>query len=104
MKSHIMPVLRLGLSLFLADTCINHPSGTVTTQALIEKIGVYLDVNRVVYNRLRSVKSPVGNFLNITVLELIVSRLICIEVTPDDTCNCRLVVENLSPAYLEDEI
>ena len=104
MKSYIMSAFRLGLSLFLADTFINHPSSTVTLQYLIKKLSVYHDVGRVVYKSARSVESQAGKLLNVTVLQLIESHLIYIEDTPDETYICWLVVENLSPAYLKGEI
>ena len=43
-------------------------------------------------------------FVNVTVLQLIASALIRLEITADEKCHCRLVVNNLSPAYLKDEI
>ena len=103
MKSYIMPVLRSGLSLFLADTFINHPSGSLTPQDLITKLNVYPDVGKVIYNRPRSIKAPAVKFVNVTVLQLIASGLIRLEITPDEQCYCRLVVNDLSPAYLNDE-
>jgi len=104
MKTYIMPVLRSGLSLFLADTFINHPSGDIIPQDLIQKITVYPDVGRIIYNRPRSIKLPAVKFVNVTVLQLIASDLIRLEITADDKCHCRLVGNNLSPAYLKDEI
>ena len=58
MKSYIMPLLGSGLSLFLANTFINHLSGSLTPQDLITKITAYPDVGKVIYNRPCSVKSP----------------------------------------------
>ena len=104
MKAYIMPVLRSGLSLFLANTFINHPSGSLTPQDLIQKITVYPDVGKVIYNRPRTVKSPALKFVNITVLQLIASGLIRLEITTDEKYYCRLVINNLSPAYLNDKI
>ena len=103
MESYIMPVLRSGISLFLANTFINHPSGSLTPQDLITKITVYPDVGKVIYNRPRSVKSPAVKFVNVTVLQLIASGLVRLEITSDEKCYCRLVINDLSPAYLDDE-
>ena len=103
MKAYIMPVLRSGLSLFLANVFINHPSGSLTPQELIQKITVYPDVGKVTYNRPCSVKSPAVYFVNVTVLQLIASGLIQLEITPDEKCYYRLVINTLSPAYLNDE-
>ena len=60
-------------------------------------------MGKVIYNRPRSIKVPAVKFVNVTVLQLIASGLIRLEITPDEQCYCRLVVKDLSPAYLNDE-
>ena len=72
-QDYIMPVLRAGVSQFLADTFINNPSGLITTDILIQKITEYPEVGKIMYKRPRSVKSPAIKFVNVTVLQLIAS-------------------------------
>ena len=104
-KEYIMPVSRAGVSQFLADTFINNPSGLITTDILIKKITEYPNVGKIIYNRPRSVKAPAIKFVNVTVLQLIASGLIRIEVNEEESkCYCRLVVNNLCPAYLNESI
>ena len=104
-QDYIMPVLRAGVSQFLADTFINNPSGLITTDILIRKITEYPEVGKIIYRRPRSVKSPAVKFVNVTVLQLIASGLIRIEINEAEAkCYCRLVVDNLCPAYLNDTI
>ena len=72
---------------------------------LIYKITDYPEVGKIMYNRPRSVKSPAIKFVNVTVLQLIASGLIRIEINEEEAkCYCRLVVDNLCPAYLNDTI
>ena len=75
-----MPVSRAGVSHFLADTFINNPSGLITPQILIKNIILYPEVGKVIYDRPRSVKCPPIKFVNVTVLQLIASGLIRIEI------------------------
>ena len=100
-KDFIMPVSRAGFSQFLADTFINNPSGLITQQILIQKIILYPEVDKVIYDRPRSVKCPPIKFVNVTVLQLIASGLIRIEINEkEEKCYCSLVVNSLCPAYL----
>ena len=104
-QDYIMPVFRAGVSQFLADTFINNPSGLIPTDILIRKITEYPEVGEIMYRRPRSVKSPAVKFVNVTVLQLIASGLIRIEIDEAEAkCYCRLVVDNLCPAYLNDTI
>ena len=103
MSDYIMPVNTGGLSCFLADTFINNASESLSPDELIKKLSQYPDVGRVVYNRPRSPKAPVGKFVMVTVLQLIASRLIELQFA-DKTYEytCRLVVIGASRAYLDD--
>ena len=86
-------------------TFINNPSGLITPDILIQKITEYPYVGKNIYNRPQSVKSPPIKFVNVTVLQLIASGLIRIEVNEEESkCYCRLVVNNLCPAYLNESI
>ena len=104
LKDFIMPVKRVGLSKFLADTFINNPSGVITPVVLIKKLSKYHDVGKVVYNRSRSVKCPAHKFVNVTILQLIASGLVKMEIDNERNCVLRLVINNLSPSYLDDTI
>lgn len=99
-----MPVKRVGLSNFLADTFINNPSGVITPVVLIQKLSNNLDVGKVVYNHSRSVKCPATKFVNVTILQLIASGLVKMEIDNERNCVLRLVINNLSPSYLDDTI
>ena len=100
-----MPVSRVGISQFLTDTFINNASGLLTPGNLIQKISVYPEVGKVIYKRPRSVKCPSNKYVNVTVLQLIASGLIRIEINEEEQkCYCRLVVDRLAPAYLNDAI
>ena len=100
-----MPISRNGISKFLADTFINNPSGLLTPTLLIQKIIVYPEVGKVIYNRPRSVKCPPIKYVNATVLQIIASGLIRIEINEEEEiCYCRLVVDQLCPAYLKESI
>ena len=104
LKDFIMPVKRVGLSNFLADTFINNPSGVITPIVLIKKLLNYPDVGKVVYNRSRSVKCPATKYVNLTILQLIASGLVKMEIDNERNCVLRLVINNLSPSYLDDTI
>ena len=100
-----MPVSRAGVSQFPADTFVNNPSGLITPQILIQKIIVYPEVGKVIYNRPRNVKCPPIKYVHVIVLQLIASGLIRIEIKEEDEkCYCRLVINSLCPAYLNDSI
>lgn len=77
----------------------------LTKDILIQKIIVYPDVGKVTYNRPRSAKCPPIKFVNVTVLQRNASGLIRIKINKEDEkCYCRLVVNSLSPAYLNHSI
>ena len=100
-----MPISRDGVSQFLTDTSINNPSGLITPQILIQKIIVYPKVGKVLYNRPRSVNHPLIKYIHITVLQLIASGLIRIEISKEEEkCYYCLVVNSLYLAYLNDSI
>ena len=79
-----MPVKRSGLSIFLLDTFINNISGKITPDVLEQKLSCYPEVGKVIYNWLRSNKAPSLKFINVTVLQLIVSGLIRLDFDDDN--------------------
>ena len=100
----IMPVKRIGLSKFLADTFINNPTGALTPAMLIKKLSTYPSVGQVVYNRTRSDKCPPSKFMSATVLQLIDSGLVRMDIDKDINCVLRLVINDLAPSYLDNSI
>ena len=99
-----MPVERIRLSKFLADTFINNPTGVLTPDLLIKKLSTYPSVGQVIYNRNRSVKCPPTKFLSATVLQLIASGLVRMDIDNESNCVLRLVINDLSPSYLDNTI
>ena len=97
-----MPVFRAGISTFPADTFINNTSGLITIGILISKLTKYPDVGRIIYNRSRSVKSPVVELVNVIILQLITSGIIRIDINEEEKCYCRLVVDSLRLIYGQD--
>lgn len=93
-----MYVSRMVLSQFLVDTFINNPSGLITPVILMQKIIVYPEVGKVIYNRFRSVKCPPIKYANVTVMQIIARGPTRIK------CYCRLVLNILPPANLNDAI
>ena len=101
-KEYIMSVKRVGLSKFLADTFINNPTGEVTPAKLVQKLIKYPNVGKTIYNRDRSNKSPPAKFVNTTVLQLIASELVRMEIDLEQKCTLCLCVTDLIPAYMND--
>ena len=101
-KEYVMPVSRVGLSLFLAEVFINNPGGEVTPNLLVKKLSDFKDVGLVVYARPRSTKAPPIKFVSVTILQLIASELIQLKFDENATeCRCTLVMVEASPAYLD---
>ena len=84
-----------GLSKSLADTFINNPSGVITPTVLVKNLSVFPDVRQIVYNRSRSVKCLPMKYINVTVLQLIASGLIRMEINKESNCVLRLVINHL---------
>lgn len=61
-------------------------------------------MGKVIYNRPRSNEAPASNFIKVTVLQLIASKLISLDFDDEGKCFCRLNVMDLRPAYLDDSI
>lgn len=104
MKAYIMSVKRGGLSQLLADTFINNLSGIIIPQMLIKKITMYLDAGKVILTRLYRAKCPPINFVNVTVLQLISSGVIQMEISKEERCFCCLVDDSLCHVYLNGSI
>ena len=51
LDEYMMPVKRVGLSKFLADTLIDNPSGLITPNLLVKRLSTFPDMGQVVYNR-----------------------------------------------------
>ena len=105
MKEYIKPFSRAGMTRFLCQVFIMQPVADLTPSWLVFELSRYLDVGSVVYKRARS-KKPFDNpFLEVTVLQLFASGLICfnIEAGTKPRALCKLAVgENMSPEYLND--
>ena len=94
----------MGSLFFLSNTFINNLSGQITPDILVQKLYTYPDVGKVIYNRPRSNKAPAFTFIHVTVLQLIASELIRLDFDEDNKCYCKLNVNQLLPAYLDDTI
>lgn len=99
-----MLVKRIRLTIFLVDTCINNPSGLRAPTVLIQKVSMYPSMGQVVYNRNPSVECPPFKYVNVTVLQLIFSGLVRMEIDKERRYTLRLVVNSLSPSYLDNSI
>ena len=67
-SDYVMPIIRKGLSHFLADVFINNPGSALSPVLLVKKLTEYKDVGIVVYARTRSNKPPPAKFVSVTVL------------------------------------
>ena len=99
-----MPIIRSGLSQFLADVFINNTGSVLSPVILVKKLMEYKDVGTVVYARPRSNKPPAFKFVSVTVLQLIASSIIELEFqeeSNDAKCSLGMIAE--SPAYLHND-
>ena len=81
------------------------PVADLTPSRLVLELARYPDVGSVIYKRVRS-KKPFDNlFLEVKILQLFASGLICfnIKAATKPKALCKLAVdENMSPEYLND--
>ena len=76
-------VKRSGVVKFLAEVFINNPTGLITPNKLIEQLWDFPDVGKCAYNWPGSNKAPTMEYANITVLQLIASGFIRLEIDTD---------------------
>lgn len=103
-SEYVMPIIRSGLSQFLADVFINNTGSVLSPVILVKKLMEYKDVGTVVYARPRSNKPPAYKFVSVTVLQLIASSIIELEfqeASNDAKCSLGMIAE--SPAYLHND-
>mmetsp|Transcript_20373 Transcript_20373/g.19596 ORF Transcript_20373/g.19596 Transcript_20373/m.19596 type:complete len:186 (-) Transcript_20373:60-617(-) len=103
-KHFVLPVKRSVLSVFLSDTFINNLSGQITPEIFVQKLYVYPEVGKIIYNQARSNNASALMLVTVTVLQLIASELIRLNFDEDNICYCRLNVTDLIPAYLDESI
>ena len=76
--------------LLLSDTFINNLSGLITPDILVEKLSGYPHMGKIMYIRHRSSKAPAMKFVNVTVLQLIASKLTWLDIDKENKCYCRV--------------
>ena len=102
-KEYVIPISRVGLSLFLADVFINNSGSELTPALLVKKLIDFKNVGLVVYGRPRSTESPPIKYVSVTILQLIASQLIQLNFDEKrNVCRCALVIVAASPVYLDD--
>jgi hypothetical protein len=104
-KYYILPVSRIGVSRFLAQTFINTSGLDLSPMNVVKLLHDFKDVGRVVYGRPRSPAAPQGKFIQSTVLQLIGSGLIELKISddkPSAICSLGISESDLSPHYLND--
>ena len=105
MKEYIKPFSCAGMTCFLCQVFIIQPVADLTPSRLVMELERYHDVGLVVYKRVRS-KKPFDNpFLEVTILQLFASGMVCFNIEPASKPKalCKLAVDdNMSPEYLND--
>ena len=103
-KEYVIPISRVGLSLFLADVFINNSGSELTPALLVKKLTHFKDVGLLVYGRPRSPRAPAIKFVSVTILQLIASELIQLNFDENkNECRCCLVMVAATPAYLDND-
>ena len=104
-KEYILPVSRLGLSKFLAQTFINTSGVDLSPANLVKLLHDFPSVGQVVYYRPRSNTAPDNKFLQSTILQLLASGLIELKISDDaPKAICCLSIREIdsSPTYLDE--
>jgi len=103
-NDYIMPVNRLGLSRFLAHTFINTSAVDLSPMNLVKLLHDFPNVGQQIYSRPRSTAAPENRYLQSTILQLIASGMIKLQICKiSKTAKCCLSIRELdsSPTYLD---
>ena len=103
-RDYIMPVNRLGLSKFLANTFINTSGLDLSPLNIVKLLHDFDNVGQVIYQRKRSGSAPETKYLQSTLLQLIASGMIVLKMSvdkPDPVCCLSINEEDSSPCYLD---
>ena len=79
-----MKVRKDGLKSFLLSTFLGTNSNDKHPSYVFNELKQFLRVERVVYNRPKSVASPDSRYLESTILQLTASRMLSLKVNNDD--------------------
>ena len=105
-KDYIMKVRKDGLKSFLIATFMDTDSNEKFPSYVLKKLKNYTNVGRVVYNCPKSTAPPDAQFMESTIMQLIASRILAMEINNIDG-KCRLVlkfcVNDSMPCYMIDE-
>ena len=104
-KEYLMPVNRLGLSKFLANTFINTSGIDLSPSNLIKLLHDFPGVGQIVYLRQRATTAPETKYLQSTILQLIASGMIELKITddaPKAVCCLSICDSDSSPTYLDE--
>ena len=99
-----MPVNRLGLSRFLAQTFINTSAVDLSPINLVKLLHDYPNAGQEICSRPRSTSAPENRYLQSTILQLIASGIIKLQICKiNKTEKCCLSIRELdsSPTYLD---
>ena len=102
-KEYILPVSRLGLSKFLANTFINLSGADLSPSNIVKLLHDFPSVGQVIYNRPRSTTAPDNKYLHSTILQLLASGMIELKITQEEpaaTCSLSICEHDSSPTYL----
>ena len=107
MKHNVLPIKKKGLQDFLLDTFIvRPPSAPIDANTLLTKLNSFPNVGDKIYARKKSTKAPDNKYLQITILQMIASKLIvpnCTVENPKVTFTLG-VHENRKPYYVIDSV
>ena len=103
LKEYILPVSRLGLSKFLANTFINISGEDLSPSNIVKLLHDFPSVGQVIYNRPRSTTAPDNKYLQSTILQLLASGMIELKISeeiPKAICCLSICEHDSSPTYL----
>ena len=104
LKDYILPVNRLGLSKFLANTFINISGEDLSPSNIVKLLRDFPSVGQVIYKRPRTKTAPDNKFLQSTILQLLSSGMIELKISeaePKAICCLSICEDDSSPAYLD---